>query len=414
MVYRRGRIWWYKFRWVGEEIRESSKGTNKRNAEKMEAAHKTKLALGEVGIREKKTAPTLTEFMDQDFIPYLERTGPKKAEYYGKCVRKLKSFAKLAKAHLDQIDHDLTQEYIEFRKLHRFEFRTGKGRQQVRGGKPLQIGTLNRDLATLRRMLKLAAEWGRVSKLEVRVRLLPGENRRNRALTEAEDAAYLKAALEVGYAREEACRAALKGIRATQRGQHPRPRDAFQLHDLTIIMLDSGLRPDEAYRLKPENIREGAIWIFEGKTAAARRRIPIMTERLRGVLEMRIARTAAGGWLFPADTKSGHIEESSLKKQHKNALKASGVAPFELYILRHTCLTRWGEYMDSARLQKYAGHADFKTTLRYIHPRDESMEEAMERARLAREVRLARGNGHSSGHSAENGSAEAPVDVCLQ
>jgi hypothetical protein len=58
--------------------------------------------------------------------------------------------------------------------------------------------------------------------------------------------------------------------------------------------------------------------------------------------------------------------------------------------------------MDSARLQKYAGHADFKTTLRYIHPRDESMEEARERARLAREVRLARDHldgkfGHTPG-----------------
>jgi integrase len=72
--------------------------------------------------------------------------------------------------------------------------------------------------------------------------------------------------------------------------------------------------------------------------------------------------------------ESGHIEDSSLKKRHAKAVKASGVAPFELYILRHTCLTRWGEYMDPWRLHKYAGHADMKTTARYIHPRDESMQ----------------------------------------
>jgi integrase len=86
-------------------------------------------------------------------------------------------------------------------------------------------------------------------------------------------------------------------------------------------MLDAALRPDECYRLKPENVRDGAICIFDGKTKAARRRIPIMTERLRGALEMRLAQTAPGAWLFPADTKSGHIQESSLKKAHAESMQ---------------------------------------------------------------------------------------------
>jgi integrase len=157
---------------------------------------------------------------------------------------------------------------------------------------------------------------------------------------------------------------ALRGIRATVRGQEPYEPDAFRPRDVAITMLDSGLRPDEVFRLKPENVREGAICVFEGKTKAAVRRIPIMTERLRSVMEMRPSQTAPGAWLSPADTKSGHIEDSSLKKQHAKALKASGVLPFDLYILRHTCLTRWGEFMDPWRLHKYAGHTDMKTAAR--------------------------------------------------
>ena len=43
--------WWYKFTWNGKLIRESSKQTNKRLAETMEAAHKSALARGEVGAR---------------------------------------------------------------------------------------------------------------------------------------------------------------------------------------------------------------------------------------------------------------------------------------------------------------------------------------------------------------------------
>jgi integrase len=120
-------------------------------------------------------------------------------------------------------------------------------------------------------------------------------------------------------------------------------------------MLDAALRPDECYRLKPENVRDGAIWIFEGKTKAARRRVPIMTERLKSVLDMRMSQTAPGEWLFPADTKSGHIERSTLKKAHTKAVKvkAGGVLPFVLYKLRHSCLTRWGEYMDPWKLHKW-------------------------------------------------------------
>jgi len=84
-VYKRGRVWWYRFVWNGESIRESTKQTNKRVAEQIEAAHKTSLAKGEVGIREKKPVPTLREFAERDFLPFTEsrfQNKPKTLEYY--------------------------------------------------------------------------------------------------------------------------------------------------------------------------------------------------------------------------------------------------------------------------------------------------------------------------------------------
>lgn len=81
-----------------------------------------------------------------------------------------------------------------------------------------------------------------------------------------------------------------------------------------------------------------------GKTAAARRVLP-MTPRVSGVLAVRWM--AAGkppeGWVWPAPSKTGHIDHSSLKKQHIKALKLSGVRCFVLYSLRHTFLTRLEE-----------------------------------------------------------------------
>jgi integrase len=85
------------------------------------------------------------------------------------------------------------------------------------------------------------------------------------------------------------------------------------------------------------------------------------------MLEQRFT-TAANEWIFPAPTKTGHIETSSLKKQHAAALRASRVEPFVIYSLRHTCLTRWAESgMNPYELMRRAGHADLATTMRYIH-----------------------------------------------
>jgi hypothetical protein len=64
--------------------------------------------------------------------------------------------------------------------------------------------------------------------------------------------------------------------------------------------------------------------------------------------------------------------------------------------------------LDTARLHKYAGHPDFKTTMRYIHPREESMQEAMDKAKAARDVRLARG-GHNEKDAQSADSAAQTV-----
>ena len=86
-------------------------------------------------------------------------------------------------------------------------------------------------------------------------------------------------------------------------------------------------------------------------------------------------------WIFPAPTRSGHIEESSLKKQHPKACTVSKVAEFPLYTFRHTCLTRWAAHMDPYTSGYLAGHSDFSTTRLYVHPQAHTVREAMEGAR---------------------------------
>jgi hypothetical protein len=61
-----------------------------------------------------------------------------------------------------------------------------------------------------------------------------------------------------------------------------------------------------------------ANWDFTSATANARR-IP-MTSRVQAILDMRVSKANRRGWVFPAQTKSGHIEPSTLKKEHLTAI----------------------------------------------------------------------------------------------
>ena len=45
-----------------------------------------------------------------------------------------------------------------------------------------------------------------------------------------------------------------------------------------------------------------------------------------------------------------------------------------LHALRHTFLTEAGEYTDPFTLQYVAGHDNIKTTMRYVHPREDAVE----------------------------------------
>jgi integrase len=387
MVYKRGKTWWYKFHWNGESVRESTKQTNKRTAEQMEATHKTSLARGEVGLRDRKPAPTLKDFAESDFLPFVRATSaakPRTVTFYETTVNNLMGFGKLARLRLDAISAENLAEFA----AHRREA-------------GMATSTINRDLATVRRMFHVAQEWGRVTTVLPRVRMLPGERQRERVLTTEEEQKYLGAAMELGRASEVSYQRALEGVRAVIRGEQPRKPDAYLLRDVTTVLLDCGLRPEECHRLKWDGVRDGAIEIFTGKRAASRRRIPA-SQRVLAILEMRRA-ASTSEWIFPAATKSGHVETSTLKKQHATAIEATEVAPFVTYDLRHTCLTRWAKAMDPFTLKKLAGHTDLNTTMRYVHMNDDDVRAAMEKAR----------GGHKSGHTAESNKSAGATTAAL-
>jgi len=175
---------------------------------------------------------------------------------------------------------------------------------------------------------------------------------------------------------------------------------------IATVLCDTGLRPEECFRLEWgaitwTNGRHGTLLVTHGKTAAARRVLP-MTSRVRTILEKRweAAGKPVEGWVLVAPTKSGHVESSSLKKQHAKTFaslnktaadnKDKPMRPFVLYSLRHTFLTRLGESRgDAWTLARIAGHSRISISTRYVHPSEDAVLGAM--ARFA---------GHSFGHTA--------------
>ncbi len=254
----------------------------------------------------------------------------------------------------------------------------------------------------LRRAFHLAVEWGKVEKLPARVSAGLRERRRERVLSEAEEAAYLKAADKVGDSILEAQRKSLQGVRAAQRGEMPRkPEDPYLLRDVAVILIDCGLRPEECHRLQWEHCRGDTIYVPHGKTVNARREIPL-SERAREVLDRR--HTGESPWVYPAPTASGHIEQSTLKRQHVKACKLGELTFFVPYTFRHSCLTRWARILDPYTLAYLAGHSDFGTTRRYVHPNLKTAREALERARVAQ-------SGHKIGHTPEKHIDAQPAAI---
>ena len=240
-----------------------------------------------------------------------------------------------------------------------------------RQSKGLQVSSLNRELQVLRRLFHLAVEWGFVEHAP-KIKMLPGEHHREFVLSSEEEAKYLGAARE-------------------------------PLASVASILADTGMRPEECYRLRWEyvtwvNGRHGTLFVTHGKTTAARRMLP-MSPRVRKLLEVRWE--AAGkpleGWVWPAPTNSGHLEPSSLKKQHARTLRDSRVRPFVLYSLRHTFLTRLGASgCDAWTLARIAGHSSVGMSARYVHPSEDSVLAAVEKL-----------GGHKTGHS-DTAPGDAP------
>ena len=201
-IFKRGNVYWYKFMWNGEVIRQSTRQGNDKKARNLESVHRARLSElekdvvaararlncadvvtchecekffnADKAVRKGKcifcshkcaaswgkarTMPTLSDFLDNRFLPDAEvrhKAKPATYRYYKQSAEMLKRSA-LSNLHLDELTEEHAQVYAaEFRHL--------------------SPSGINRGLRTLRRALNLAVKWNLIDK-PVKIELAKGRS----------------------------------------------------------------------------------------------------------------------------------------------------------------------------------------------------------------------------------------------
>ncbi len=344
-VFKRGKFYSYEFVFNGERIRKSSKQGNKTIARQIEASHRASLARGAAGIVDRRDIPTFAEFVPR-FMEAIEvqcADKPNTIAFYRKKARYLLKHGSLANKRLDEIDERAIDGYKRIR-----------SKMITRRKKLISPGSINRELATLRRMLRLAYEWRIINRVP-RIRLLRGERIREYIVSPEHEKLYF-------------------GI------------VTGDLHDVAALLIETGLRGSEALtldwtsiHLKPAaGARCGYLTIRAAHSKNSKARNVPLTSRAVAVLKSRGVKKT-GLVFLRADGRP--MQLSLLDQQHRR-LRVLLKLPedFVLHSFRHTYGTRLGEAgADAFTIMKLMGHSTVVVSQRYVHPTPETLESAVER-----------------------------------
>jgi integrase len=157
------------------------------------------------------------------------------------------------------------------------------------------------------------------------------------------------------------------------------------LQDIATLMIETGMRPEETYRIRRENVflEQGYLFNPYGKTKAARRKIPLSAAASNVLTKRLNNEKIKGEFLFPGRSTDAPIVK--VNAAHTATLKRCKVAPFRLYDLRHTWATRAAMAgVDLVTLAAMLGHSRIQMVLRYAHPTEEHQFAAMVKIQRAK------------------------------
>jgi len=329
-LYRKGRKWYMAFTANGRQYNLSTHTCNKRLAQKILNAKLGEIAEGRFHLT-KSNPPKFEEYAEQ-FLESIQHPNTKRR--YTSSVENLKTAFEGVR--LSQITADRVEEF-----------------KQARLKEGVGPATVNRDLAVLRRILKLAA--------------------RERLIAQSPFA-------DVDFLEERSCRRQ-PHILTWEEQEKLLPVAPPRLRVLIILLTETGLRVGkEALRLKWEDVdlANGVIHVRESKTPAGRRIVPLSEFCKAELLSWKdLCGPEFSEWVFPSFENTRHPLQGG-RKAWVSALKKAEIPYFPIYNLRHTFASRLNEAGASPiTVAQMLGHASTGIVQTYARVLDETRREAM-------------------------------------
>ena len=342
------KYWWMKFYFDGQLIQQSTKVANKRDALTVEGAFRHELALGRIGIKPKKDAPTFADaaldFLQWSKVSHAEKTTMRREQF---AVQVLTDF--FGKKKTDSIEAKDVEKFVVWR----------SGQTSRKTKDKITRGTVNRELITLKKIFKRLVNEDILRTNPARnFKLLKENDADFHVLSDDEEKIYLLAA--------------------------PQP-----LQDVAIIMLETGMRCGEVYRIRRSEVflEKGFLKVTKGKTKASLRQVHL-SARAKAVLRGRLQKFK-GENLFPQNDEDFRGATETIDKMHIRTMERIKLS-FRLYDCRHTFASRAVENgVDLLTLSQILGHSGLKTISRYAHPSESYKADAikkMENRKFAKAV----------------------------
>jgi integrase len=372
MLYKRGNVWWYKFRFEGQVIRDSAKTTSKTVARDAERARRRDLELGVNRITKRERMPLFKVAAEQ-------------------WLATKKNLSRFSDLHYKQYKESLTACFgsrlvcdIDLEDIAALQ---DKRREEGKGNR-----AINAEIGALRQILKHYGLW---SSLAGRVRFLREPHDTGRAISHEDETRLLESA---GRSRSPA------------------------LLPRLVLALDTGIRANEMRQLRHRDLklvwRDGTIergWltVSKSKTEGGTGRTIPLSGRVCAVLTLwqsRFPNAGPDAYLFPRHkvgfaTKKGQPEArecylyeidlnrpaAEWKSSWQAALQAAKLH-YRWHDLRHTFVSRVAENpaVSEQTIMSLAGHVSKSMLARYSHIRTAAKEAAI--ATLERETKEPRPN----------------------
>ena len=153
-------------------------------------------------------------------------------------------------------------------------------------------------------------------------------------------------------------------------------RRARRMACLLELLYATGLRVSELVALpRAAASRDARILMIKGK--GGRERMVPLTETARAAMAAHLPSVPEESpWLFPADSKSGHLTRQAFARDLKDAAAAAGLRTDTIspHVLRHAFASHLLHNGADLRIvQELLGHADISTTQIYTHVLDDRL-----------------------------------------